>query len=251
MFHRAWCKRAVIALKNGEPVRPYHVFVSSPGGVGKSHVISLIRNDTVRLSGKIQPEDVAALLTAPTGGTAFNIEGVTLHSGLVLSVSKASLCRPLTQYKLNNFRMKLSNLQLVIIDEVSMVGSNMLLQVHKCLKQLKGSKDDTSFGNVSILAVGDLFQLQPVAQPHVFDEVSGMYARLHRSSSLWTDEFFMVELDQIMRQRGTWICCDQELLKTAILTTHMMLSTCIASTMMSTWTTSPSSTASLLKTNTQ
>ena len=205
MFNRAWCKRAVIALKNGEPVRPYHVFVSGPGGVGKSHVISLIRNDTVRLlrlSGKIQPEDVAALLTAPTGGAAFNIEGMTLHSGLVLSISKASLCRPLTQDKLNTLRMKLSNLQLVIIDEVSMVGSNMLLQVHKRLQQLKGSKDDTSFGNVSILAVGDLYQLQPVAQPHVFEEVSDMYARLHRSGSLWTDEFFMVELDQNMRQRG-------------------------------------------------
>ena len=205
MFNRAWCKRAVIALKNGEPVRPYHVFVSGPGGVGKSHVISLIRNDTVRLlrlSGKIQPEDVAALLTAPTGAAAFNIEGMTLHSGLVLSISKASLCRPLTQDKLNTLRMKLSNLQLVIIDEVSMVGSNMLLQVHKHLQQLKGSKDDTSFGNVSILAVGDLYQLQPVAQPHVFEEVSDMYARLHRSGSLWTDEFFMVELVENMRQRG-------------------------------------------------
>ena len=105
----------------------------------------------------------------------------------------------LTQDKLNTLRMKLSNLQLVIIDEVSMVGSNMLLQVHKRLQQLKGSKDDTSFGNVSILAVG---QLQPVAQPHVFEEVSDMYARLHRSGSLWTDEFFMVELDENMRQRG-------------------------------------------------
>ena len=78
----------------------------------------------------------------------------------------------------------------------------MLLQVHKRLQQLKGSKDDTSFGNVSILAVGDLFQLQPVAQPHVFDEVSDMYTRLHRSGSLWTDEFSMVKLDQVMRQRG-------------------------------------------------
>ena len=34
----------------------------------------------LRLSGKIQPKDVAALLTAPTGGAAFNIEGMTLHS---------------------------------------------------------------------------------------------------------------------------------------------------------------------------
>ena len=70
------------------------MFVSCPGGVGKSHVISLIRNDTVRLLRLHVWEDtVAALLTAPTGGAAFNIEGMTLHSGLVLSISQASLCR--------------------------------------------------------------------------------------------------------------------------------------------------------------
>ena len=122
----------------------------------------------LRLSGQMQPEDVIALLTAPTGSAAFNIVGMTLHSGLLLSTSKGSSA-PLTQDRLNTLRLKLSNLQLLIIDEVSMVGSNMLLQIHKRLQQLKGSKDDTTFGNISILAVGDLYQLQPVAQPYVFD----------------------------------------------------------------------------------
>lgn len=41
-----------------------------------------------------------------------------------------------------------------------------------------------------------------MAQPYVFDQVSDLYARLHGSGSLWTDEFSMVELDEIMRQRG-------------------------------------------------
>ena len=204
MYHRAWCKRAIIALRSGQPVAPYRVFVSGPGGVGKSHVISLIRNDTVkllRLSGQVQPDDVTVLLTAPTGVAAFNIQGMTLHSALLLSTSKCSSL-PLTQDKLNTLRTKLSNLQLLIIDEVSMVGSNMLLQIHKRLQQLKGSKDDVTFGNVSILAVGDFFQLQPVAQSYAFQEVSNMYARLHGSGSLWIDEFQMIELDEIMRQRG-------------------------------------------------
>ena len=38
-----------------------------------------------------------------------------------------------------------------------MVGSNMLLQIHKRLQQLKGKGDETTFGDISILAVGDLF----------------------------------------------------------------------------------------------
>ena len=42
LFHRDWCKKAVLALKANKPVESYHVFLSDPGGVGKSHVIKLI-----------------------------------------------------------------------------------------------------------------------------------------------------------------------------------------------------------------
>ena len=93
MFHRKWCKNAITALRNNQIVTPYHVFLSGPGGVGKSHVISLIRNDTVRLlrlSGQIQPDDVTVLLTAPTGVAAFNIQGMTLHSALLLTNASSS-----------------------------------------------------------------------------------------------------------------------------------------------------------------
>ena len=75
-FDRRWCKNVVISMKNGQPTCPYRVFLSGPGGVGKSHVISLIHYDTVkplRLSGQVQPNDVTVLLTAPTGVAAFNI----------------------------------------------------------------------------------------------------------------------------------------------------------------------------------
>ncbi len=52
-------------------------------------------------------------------------------------------------------------------DEISMVGSNMLLEVHKRLEQIKAVMPDSStFGGVSILAVGDLFQLLSVK--HLF-----------------------------------------------------------------------------------
>ena len=168
----------------------------------KSYVISLICRDTIKLlflSGQVEPEDVL-LLTAPIGVAAFNIQGMTIHSALLLGTSKFS-SQPLTQDKLNTLRTKLFNLQLLIIDEISMVGSNMLLQIHKRLQQLKGKGDDTTFGDVSILAVGDLDQLRPVAQPHVFAQVGDAYARLHKSDFLWIDEFKMIELDEIMRQR--------------------------------------------------
>ena len=87
MFHHNWCKKAVIALKQGKPIEPYRVFLSGPGGVGKSHVIRLVHSDTLkllRLSNTIEPDEVIVLLTAPTGVAAFNINGMTLHSAFLL-----------------------------------------------------------------------------------------------------------------------------------------------------------------------
>ena len=62
MFHRDWCKKAVLALKEGRPVKPY---LSGPGGVGKSHVIKSDTLKLLRLSGTFEPDDVIVLLTAP------------------------------------------------------------------------------------------------------------------------------------------------------------------------------------------
>uniref|UniRef100_A0A1X7VDW5 ATP-dependent DNA helicase n=1 Tax=Amphimedon queenslandica TaxID=400682 RepID=A0A1X7VDW5_AMPQE len=76
MYNRDWCKRAVVALRNKACIETYRMFLSGPGGVGKSHVISLIQSDTMkllRLSGEMEPTDVPVLLTAPTGVAAFNI----------------------------------------------------------------------------------------------------------------------------------------------------------------------------------
>ena len=101
MFHRDWCKKAVLALKEGKPVEPYHVFL---GGVGKSHVIKLIHSDTLKLLkllGTFEPDDVIVLLTAPTGVAAFNINGMTLHSALLLERSKYSGFQPLSHDRLN------------------------------------------------------------------------------------------------------------------------------------------------------
>ena len=82
---------------------------------------------------------------------------------------------------------------LIIIDEVSMVGCNMLLQIHKRLQQIKGVLPDITFGGVSILAVGDLYQLPLVGQPPLFDTVSDSYAQLYGSGSLWKDELNLMK----------------------------------------------------------
>jgi hypothetical protein len=202
MHHRRWCKTNINNLRQGLPPTPFYTFLSGPGGVGKSHVIEIIHSDTIkllRLSGSIQPDDVIVLLAAPTGVAAFNIKGITLHSALLLGCGRHSGFQPLSHDRLNTLRTKISILVLLIIDEVSMVGSNMLFNIHKRLQQIKGTSPDILFGGVSILAVGDLHQLSPVGQPPIFNVIGDSYASLYRSGSLWKDEFQLLELDEVMR----------------------------------------------------
>jgi len=93
------------------------------------------------------------LLTAPTGAAAFIISGMILHSALLLGSGKYSGFQPLNHDCLNTLRSKLSRLTLLIIDEISMVGANMLLEIHKRLQQIKAVMPDITFGGEEFLQV--------------------------------------------------------------------------------------------------
>ena len=206
MYNRRWCKNAVKAWKNNQEINPYRIFLSGPGGVGKSHIIKIIQSDMrklLRLSSRIKPTDVTVLVTAPTGVAAFNVDGMTIHSALLLKVTrKRSGESPLTFEKLNTVRSKLENLTLLIIDEISMVGSDMFLDIHRRLNEIKGiSGEGVWFGNVCILACGDLYQLPPVLQLSIFTPVKDAMAKMCGSGSIFMDEFFLHELNEIMRQK--------------------------------------------------
>ncbi len=72
------------------------------------------------------------------------------------------------------------------------------IQINNRLKDIKGSKED--FGGVSIIAIGDLFQLQPVMDGYIFKHLDNSeYSIL--SPNLWQQHFAMFELQEIMRQR--------------------------------------------------
>ena len=172
------------STKNGKTVTPYHLFVSGPGGVGKSHIIKIIKSDTIkllRLSGIFEPDDVMVILTAPTAVAAFNVGGMTLHSALLLSRSKCSGYQSLSHDRANTLRMRLGKLKLLIIDEISMVGCNMLLDNHKLLNEILVQPDGIFYGNVSVLAVGDLYQLPPVNATSPFSN----YFKFRNSFFIW------------------------------------------------------------------
>ena len=73
------------------------------------------------------------------------------------------------------------------------------VQLNKRLKELKGSKDD--FGGVSIITIGDLFQLKPVMDGYVFTDIPCLNSCNILAPNLWRRYFKMLELDLIMHQR--------------------------------------------------
>ena len=209
MYHRKWCKDTVLALKQNKPIKPYCLFLSGPGGVGKSHVVKLIHTDTVKLfqcAQQITAEDIPILLTASTGVAAHNIDGLTIHSAFLLNDRKSnySTFYGLAADTLNTLQIHLEQLMVLIIDEISMVGAETLYKIHMQLQEIKGlNYSDTRFGNVTIIAVGDLYQLPPLKDKKIYDTPGTGYDPnpicLH--GSLWKENFNFHELKHIVRQK--------------------------------------------------
>ena len=209
MYHRKWCKETVIALKQNKPVKPYCLFLSGPGGTGKSHVVKLIHTDTIKLlqcAQQMTAEDVLILLTAATGVAAHNINGITIHSAFLLNDRRSShsMYYGLGADTLNNLQLHLEQLMVVIIDEISMIGAETLYKIHMRLQEIKGlNYSDTHFGNVTIIAVRDLYQLPPLKDKKIYDIPGSNYdpnpISLH--GLLWQENFNFHELKHIVRQK--------------------------------------------------
>ena len=182
--------------------KPFYCFLSGGAGVGKSHVTKALYQATIKYLNRNVGDDfhtVRAILVAPTGKASYNIRGTTIHTSFRVPINQ-----PLHSYqklessRLNTLRTKLGALKVIFLDEISMVGCSMFnVQINKRLQEIKGIEKD--FGGVSVVAVGDLFQLKPVFDSYVFEPLKGNYGVL--ANNLWIKHFKMYELCQIMRQR--------------------------------------------------
>lgn len=142
-----------------------HIFLTGKAGTGKTTFLKYIRKHTRKKS----------VVVAPTGVAAINAGGVTMHSFFQLPFGpfipinqKISLEGTTDQYTLfKNIKVSeekreiFRDLQLLIIDEVSMVRCDMLDAVDAILRYFR-EVPHTAFGGVQVLFIGDLFQLPPV-----------------------------------------------------------------------------------------
>ena len=179
---------------------PFRLFLSGGAGVGKSTVTNALYEALIRYLNsqpENDPDDISVVKAAPTGKAAFNIRGNTLHSAFKIPANRGFNYCTLDRDRLNTIRSQLQRMQVVFIDEISMVGSGMFNFLDLRLQQIMGTKEP--FGSLSIITVGDLFQLKPVFDHWIFENSKDGYTAL--ATNLWQQYFQMFELSEVMRQR--------------------------------------------------
>lgn len=171
---------AIVGVEAG-----YNVFVTGPGGVGKSHVIRHIQelNDSVTL-------------VSTTASSAADLQGVTLHSwaGIGLGLESAQRCFSKMSYKKKQF---IRNTQTLIIDECSMLTTQVLELVDEVLQMV--FQNESVFGGIQVVMVGDFFQLGPIEDKKT--KRRGQEPTYAFESPVWEElSLENVILDENMRQ---------------------------------------------------
>ena len=178
---------------------PIYLILSGRAGCGKTFAVKCVKK-------YINEKCKAGFLkmAAPTGTAAFLIKGETLHSLFKLPVNKP-FSEELTELQgetLKNFQNTFKDTELLIIDEMSMVGQYMLYQINRRLQEAKPHKSTTDFAGVSIVLMGDFAQLPPVTDKALFQAKGGtQFQSIGRC--LYKDNFNKaLTLKESMRQRG-------------------------------------------------
>ena len=189
-----------IATSVSQQPPPFHLFLSGRYGVGKSHTVHTIYQTAIRMLKKPgnSIDSPSIILTAPTGKAAVNIGGTTLHNAFRLPVKKRGGYEHKHQSaaSLNSMRSVYCQLKILVIDEISMVGATTLSNLNLTMQDI--FENEQPFGNIAVLALGDLMQLNLVGEKPVYKECKSGYAAL--ASSVW-ELFKLFELTEIVRQK--------------------------------------------------
>lgn len=184
-----------------------NIFLTGKAGTGKTTFLKYIRENC--------PKQIAVV--APTGVAAINAGGVTMHSFFQLPFSpfipddsgsdkqneeitnKNSL---LSKLRMTLEKKKiLQELELLIIDEISMVRCDMLDGVDAVLRHIRRGHNER-FGGVQVLLIGDMFQLPPVVKEHEWRLLKDFYNSPYFFDSVVIREEppVYIEFDKIYRQ---------------------------------------------------
>ncbi|MBK9564566.1 MAG: AAA family ATPase [Saprospiraceae bacterium] len=164
-----------------------HLFVTGKAGTGKSTLLQIFRNTTKK----------RVVVLAPTGIAALNVKGQTIHSFFGFPprlINKSEI-------EIRKFNKVYKNLDMIIIDEISMVRADIIDNIDYFLRINRNI--NAPFGGVQMIFFGDLFQLPPI--------ISSIVEREYFRTTYHTPYFFsarviseismkMVELIHVYRQ---------------------------------------------------
>lgn len=180
------------------------LFLTGRAGTGKTTFLRNILKKTTKNH----------VVVAPTGVAAINAGGVTIHSlfqlpltafvpdnanvDLNMATNRHGLAKH-ARYN-NDKRKLLRELELLVIDEISMVRCDMLDALDFLLQRSRGI--NRPFGGVQVLVVGDLFQLAPVVKDHIWNVLKPYYTNPYfYDAHAWKQaQAVTIELTQIYRQ---------------------------------------------------
>ncbi|OGC86193.1 hypothetical protein A3D70_00525 [Candidatus Adlerbacteria bacterium RIFCSPHIGHO2_02_FULL_54_18] len=142
-----------------------NVFLTGEPGSGKTYTIN-------HYVAWLRERGVEPAITASTGIAATHVGGMTIHSWSGIGIK-----RDLSEWELEAMLerealvRRARNTSVLIIDEISMLDSNLLGMVDRALRTLRGS--ERPFGGLQVIFVGDFFQLPPVSRSGTPSEAAG------------------------------------------------------------------------------
>lgn len=172
-----------------------NLFLTGRAGTGKTTFLHNFKKKTEK----------RLVVAAPTGVAAINAGGVTLHSlfqlpfGPFVPGGELHEHAPARKFSRDK-RALIQGLDLLIIDEISMVRADLLDGVDAVLRRLR--RNELPFGAVQLLMIGDLHQLPPVVKAEEWEILNQFYESpfFFASQALGRSEYLTVELEHIYRQ---------------------------------------------------
>lgn len=183
-----------------------NIFLTGRAGTGKTTFLKYIQ--------RTSPKKMAVI--APTGVAAINAGGVTIHSffqlpfgaflptkrSIAIDRNISNINSLLSNLRFNNSKRQLFiELELLVIDEVSMLRADMLDAIDTILKHFR-NRPNEAFGGVQVLFIGDLYQLPPVVKNDEWEILKEFYKSpfFFDAVCLSENKPIYLELQKIYRQ---------------------------------------------------
>jgi ATP-dependent DNA helicase PIF1 len=179
-------------IANNKYIQGNNIFITGPGGTGKTLLIKHIRQDAIRKGFNIQ---VCAL----TGCAAILLDckAKTLHSWASIGLGNATVEQLITKISRNRFaKLNWKTTDILVVDEVSMMSQKLFELLDAIGKTMR--KNTRPFGGIQLIFSGDFYQLPPVGDK---DEPESL--KFCFESPLWSQTFSQenhIQLTKIFRQ---------------------------------------------------